>query len=259
MLWHCHIAPPGFVSWLCGRDAPSHLPCRPSSRGIRGVITQSPILGDWRSTALMSVDNVTFVGFNGSQFIALEACGKCKSEQVCRVPPPRPEAIHTGLRMMPSFALRRVINRWRGSDVRKLAGLAPCSKSVNNPRTCFVTASLFVGSYSTRSQLIFPCWRQQQCLLCHTWMQPHCMQGGSTTWFSRLSFNQSGLPALASYSWPSQVRLGASWSVFPSPNMWQTALACTFASFSTHLFLSASPVFLDCSCRAYILMLMGPC
>ncbi|QDZ24800.1 fibrocystin-L [Chloropicon primus] len=53
----------------------------PSSRGIRGLITQSP--KPITSTAILAVSNVTFYGFTDSdpQFFALEACGKCKDRQ----------------------------------------------------------------------------------------------------------------------------------------------------------------------------------
>jgi hypothetical protein len=53
----------------------------PSPRGVRGVITQSAPMGDSRHSALMSLVNVTFVGFTGGQLWALEACGKCKAFQ----------------------------------------------------------------------------------------------------------------------------------------------------------------------------------
>jgi hypothetical protein len=54
----------------------------PSGRGIRGVITHSPPLGDPRHTALLSLLNITMVDWAGEQFRALEACAKCKTFQV---------------------------------------------------------------------------------------------------------------------------------------------------------------------------------
>jgi hypothetical protein len=54
----------------------------PSGRGIRGLITHSPPLGDPRHTALLSLLNVTLVDWAGQQFRALEACAKCKTFQV---------------------------------------------------------------------------------------------------------------------------------------------------------------------------------
>ena len=51
----------------------------PSDRGIRGIISQSPKPIQFNS--MMAIANVTFWGFNGGQFIALEACGKCKQLQ----------------------------------------------------------------------------------------------------------------------------------------------------------------------------------
>ena len=57
----------------------------PSGRRVTGLITQSPVKGDSKHSALMSVINVTFVDFSpttsGSGFSALEACGKCKTFQ----------------------------------------------------------------------------------------------------------------------------------------------------------------------------------
>jgi hypothetical protein len=55
----------------------------PSGRGVRGLLSQSPPLGDGKHSALMSVINVTFVDWTGGQFYALEACAKCKTFQVC--------------------------------------------------------------------------------------------------------------------------------------------------------------------------------
>lgn len=48
------------------------------------VSPRSPAPGNSKHSALMSVINVTFVGFSqaNSQFRALEACGKCKDFQV---------------------------------------------------------------------------------------------------------------------------------------------------------------------------------
>lgn len=56
----------------------------PSSRGIRGLITQSPTHGHSKHSALMSAINVTFVNYTlpDGQFKALEHCGKCKDFQV---------------------------------------------------------------------------------------------------------------------------------------------------------------------------------
>jgi hypothetical protein len=56
----------------------------PSSRGIRGLITQSPPHGHSKHSALMSAINVTFVNYTlpDGQFRALEHCGKCKDFQV---------------------------------------------------------------------------------------------------------------------------------------------------------------------------------
>lgn len=53
----------------------------PSSRGIRGVLTQSAPLGDPKHSALLALTNVTLVNFTGGQFFALEACSKCKTFQ----------------------------------------------------------------------------------------------------------------------------------------------------------------------------------
>ncbi|GIL53442.1 hypothetical protein Vafri_9024 [Volvox africanus] len=57
----------------------------PSCRRVAGVITQSPVLGDSKHSALMSLINVTFVDFKGydgcTLFSAMEACGKCKTFQ----------------------------------------------------------------------------------------------------------------------------------------------------------------------------------
>ncbi|KXZ49223.1 hypothetical protein GPECTOR_22g814 [Gonium pectorale] len=54
-----------------------------SSRRVAGVATQSPVQGDEKHSALMSLLNVTFVDFGGSNanFTALEACGRCKQYQ----------------------------------------------------------------------------------------------------------------------------------------------------------------------------------
>ena len=51
----------------------------PSNRGIKGLITQTP--NHISSRAFLGVSNVTFWNFNGGQFYALEACGKCKKGQ----------------------------------------------------------------------------------------------------------------------------------------------------------------------------------
>jgi hypothetical protein len=52
-------------------------------RRIAGIISQSPVLGDSKHSALMSIINVTFQGYNqNTQFYALESCGKCKEFQV---------------------------------------------------------------------------------------------------------------------------------------------------------------------------------
>lgn len=53
----------------------------PMDRKVTGVIMQSPPLGESRHTALSSLINVTFSGYTGGQFYALEACGKCKTFQ----------------------------------------------------------------------------------------------------------------------------------------------------------------------------------
>ncbi|EFJ47177.1 hypothetical protein VOLCADRAFT_92355 [Volvox carteri f. nagariensis] len=57
----------------------------PSCRRVAGIITQSPVLGDSKHSALMSLINVTFVDFKGwddcTLFSMLEACGKCKTFQ----------------------------------------------------------------------------------------------------------------------------------------------------------------------------------
>ncbi|GIM05166.1 hypothetical protein Vretimale_9611 [Volvox reticuliferus] len=57
----------------------------PSCRRVAGVITQSPVLGDSKHSALMSLINVTFIDFKGydgcTLFSAMEACGKCKTFQ----------------------------------------------------------------------------------------------------------------------------------------------------------------------------------
>lgn len=50
-------------------------------RPIRGITTQSAPKGEPKHSALMSVINVTFVNFTGSQYAAFEACGKCKAQQ----------------------------------------------------------------------------------------------------------------------------------------------------------------------------------
>lgn len=50
-------------------------------RRIAGIITHSPVLADPKHSALMSIINVTFQGYEGGQFFALEACGKCKTFQ----------------------------------------------------------------------------------------------------------------------------------------------------------------------------------
>jgi hypothetical protein len=38
-------------------------------------------MGFARHSGHMSMLNVTFVGYTGDQFAALEACGKCKTQQ----------------------------------------------------------------------------------------------------------------------------------------------------------------------------------
>ncbi|KXZ54727.1 hypothetical protein GPECTOR_4g796 [Gonium pectorale] len=54
----------------------------PSGRRIAGIITQSPVLGDSKHSALMSLVNVTFVDYTASSgMTALEHCGKCKTFQ----------------------------------------------------------------------------------------------------------------------------------------------------------------------------------
>ena len=56
----------------------------PSNRKITGIITQSAVQGDNKHSALLSLINVTFVGFVGqgsNGLWALEACGKCKTFQ----------------------------------------------------------------------------------------------------------------------------------------------------------------------------------
>ncbi|GAX81123.1 hypothetical protein CEUSTIGMA_g8557.t1 [Chlamydomonas eustigma] len=53
----------------------------PSGRRITGVINQSPPEGSDRHTALSSMINITFVNYTGGQYLALEACGKCKIYQ----------------------------------------------------------------------------------------------------------------------------------------------------------------------------------
>ncbi|EFJ47178.1 hypothetical protein VOLCADRAFT_92358 [Volvox carteri f. nagariensis] len=57
----------------------------PSCRRVAGIITQSPVKGDPKHSALMSLINVTFVDFKGwddcTLFSMLEACGKCKDHQ----------------------------------------------------------------------------------------------------------------------------------------------------------------------------------
>ncbi|KAG2496270.1 hypothetical protein HYH03_005503 [Edaphochlamys debaryana] len=59
----------------------------PSGRRVAGIITQSPVLGDPKHSALMAITNVTFVDFSataplvGPEYSALEACGKCKTFQ----------------------------------------------------------------------------------------------------------------------------------------------------------------------------------
>lgn len=50
----------GSLSLSC--HCASHLPaCRPSGRGIRGIITQSPPMGDPKHSALLSISGVTLV------------------------------------------------------------------------------------------------------------------------------------------------------------------------------------------------------
>ncbi len=49
---------------------------------MRGVITQSAVQGDSRHNALLSLVDVTLVGYEGGDYYALEACGKCKTFQV---------------------------------------------------------------------------------------------------------------------------------------------------------------------------------
>ncbi|GFR40478.1 hypothetical protein Agub_g1045 [Astrephomene gubernaculifera] len=56
----------------------------PSDRRITGIIAQSPVLGDSKHSALMTVANVTFVDYTpstGANIYALEHCGKCKAFQ----------------------------------------------------------------------------------------------------------------------------------------------------------------------------------
>ena len=48
-------------------------------RGIRGLITQSP--KGITDRCMLGVTNVTFHGFTGGSYFALEACGKCKDDQ----------------------------------------------------------------------------------------------------------------------------------------------------------------------------------
>jgi hypothetical protein len=48
---------------------------------VRGINSQSPPMGFARHSGHMSMINVTFVGYVGEQFAALEACGKCKAQQ----------------------------------------------------------------------------------------------------------------------------------------------------------------------------------
>jgi len=50
-----------------------------SSRGVRGIITNSMEAPDFRS--IMSIEGMHFKDWTGGQHIALEACGKCKSKQ----------------------------------------------------------------------------------------------------------------------------------------------------------------------------------
>ncbi|EFJ47175.1 hypothetical protein VOLCADRAFT_92352 [Volvox carteri f. nagariensis] len=55
----------------------------PSSRRITAIISQSPVQGDSKHSALMSMINMTYVDFTADKpgFSVLEACGKCKTYQ----------------------------------------------------------------------------------------------------------------------------------------------------------------------------------
>ncbi len=48
---------------------------------VAGINSHSPPMGEPRHTAPMAIVNVTFVNYTGGQFVALEACGKCKVQQ----------------------------------------------------------------------------------------------------------------------------------------------------------------------------------
>eukprot|EP00798_Chlamydomonas_sp_ICE-L_P008885 gene8886-3764_t len=52
-----------------------------AGRKIAAITTQSPIQGHPRHSALLSIMDVTFVGFSETPYTCLEACGKCKNFQ----------------------------------------------------------------------------------------------------------------------------------------------------------------------------------